>query len=132
MMKVSEQIDSGVFIEFTYENERLSVTVMSEKSGSTTFSVSEECTDRLKAMLFVLDEDLQQAKERQSKKSLNRSRWDEAKRKNQACSWKAQEIYMRLKAERKEIEQELARAGTCEAKKNYSLNTKNHDRPRKN
>lgn len=113
-MKVKERIEGGVSVEFSYENERLSISLISEKSGCTTFCISEECTDRLKAMLFMLDESLQKAKERQAKKSLNRSLWDEAKKKSGSCSWKAKEIYAKLKADQKEIKQELACAGTRE------------------
>lgn len=114
-MKVKEHIEGDIFVEFTYENERLSITLMSEsRGGSTTFQISEEGTDKLKAMLFLLDKSLQQAKERQAKKSHNRSLWDEAKRKAGPCSWKTKEIYEQLKAQKAEIEQELACAGTRE------------------
>ena len=112
-MTVRERIE-GIIVEFAYENDRLSITLQSQKSGSTTLLISEEGTDRLKAMLFLLDESLQKAKERQAKKSLKRSLWDEAKRKSGACAWKAREIYEQLKAEKAEIEQELARVGTRE------------------
>ena len=114
-MIVKEHIEGDIFVEFSYEKEQLSITLMSEsKGGSTTFQISEEGTDKLKAMLFLLDESLQQAKERQAKKSLNRSLWDEAKRKAGPCSWKIKEIYEQLKAEKAEIEQELACACTRE------------------
>ena len=114
-MRIKEHIEDDVYVEFAYEKERLSITLISEsKGGSTTFLISEEGTDKLKAMLFLLDESLQQAKERQTKKSLNRSLWDEAKRKAGPRSWKAKEIYEQLKAEKAEIEQELACAGTRE------------------
>ena len=103
-MKVTELVDGGVSVEFVYESERLSITLMSEKSGSTTFQISEEGTDKLKAMLFLLDESLQKAKERQAKKSLNRSLWDEARKRSGACSWKTKEIYEQLKAEKAEID----------------------------
>ena len=108
-MKIKECVKDDVYVEFAYINERLSITLASEsKGGSTTFLISEESTDRLKAMLFMLDETLQHAKERQVKKSLNRSLWDEAKKKAGPCSWKAKVIYEQLKAERVELEQELA------------------------
>lgn len=114
-MKVRERLEGDVYVELAYMNEQLSITLMSEsKGGSTTFLISEEGTDRLKAMLFVLDESLQKAKERQAKKSLNRSLWDEAKRRSGACSFKAKEIYEQLKKERAEICNELACAGTRE------------------
>jgi hypothetical protein len=116
---MKEILNGGVTVEFAYENERLSITLSSEKSGCATFCLSEQGTDRLKALLFVLDESLQKAKERQAKKSLNRSLWDEAKKKSGACSWKAKEIYAKLKAERKEMEQELACTGTREPDDNY-------------
>ena len=38
----------------------------------------------------------------------------EAKKKSGSCSWKAKEIYAKLKADQKEIKQELACAGTRE------------------
>ena len=112
-MTVRERID-GVIVEFAYKNDRLSITLQSQKSGSTTLLISEDGTDRLKAMHFLVDESLQKAKERQAKKSLNRSLWDEARRRSGACSWKAKEIYEQLKAEKAEIEQELAHASARE------------------
>lgn len=117
-MKIRERIEGDVYVELSYQDERLSITLISEKSGSTTFQISEEGTDKLKAMLFLLDESLQKAKERQAKKSLNRSLWDEAKRRSGACSWKAKEIYEQLKAEKSEIDKELAHAGTRENNNN--------------
>ena len=113
-MKIRERIEGDVYVELSYQDERLSITLMSEKSGSTTFQISEESTDKLKAMLLLLDESLQKAKERQAKKSLNRSLWDEARKRSGACSWKAKEIYLQLKAEKAEIDKELAHAGTRE------------------
>ena len=113
-MIVTERIESGVIVELSYENEQLTIALKSERSGSATFQISEEGTDKLKAMLFLLDESLQKAKERQAKKSYNRSLWDEAKRKAGSCSWKAKDIYEQLKAEQTEIDKELAHAGTRE------------------
>lgn len=114
--KVRQNIEGDVFVEFTYTAEKLAVTLISESKGSTTFQLTEETTDLLKAMLFCLDISLQKAREQQSRKSLNRSLWDEAVRQAGVHRWKAQEIYNRLKAEQKEINKELACTGARERK----------------
>ena len=104
-MIIKQHIKDDIFVVLAYEQKRLSITLKSEsKGGSTTFVISEENTDKLKAMLFLLDTDLQKAKERQFRKSLNRGLWDEARRRSGACSWKAKEIYEQLKAGKMKID----------------------------
>ena len=111
-MRIREHIEGDIFVEFAYKNERLSITLESEsKGGCTTFLISEEGTDKLKAMLFCLDTTFQKAKERQAKKSLNRSLWDEARKLAGVHPSKVAEIYQRLKDNYKEFEQDSA--GAC-------------------
>ena len=103
---------SDVVAGFSYNEGKLTITLSSESRGGTTsFTLDEYTTDKIKAMLFMLDETLQQAKERQAKKSRNRSLWDEAKKRAGPCSWKTKEFYEQLKAEKTSIEKELSGAG---------------------
>ena len=114
-MIIKQHIKDDIFVALAYKQERLVISLMSEsKGGSTTFVISEENTDKLKAMLFLLDTDLQKAKERQFRRSFNRGLWDEARRRSGACSWKTKEIYEQLKAEKLKINQELTHACTRE------------------
>ena len=104
-MVIRERIEGDVFVELAYENEQLSITLISEsKGGSTKFLISEEGTDKIKAMLFCLDTTLQQAKVRQAKKSLNRSLWNEARKLAGVQTSKVSEIYQRLKEKHKDLE----------------------------
>lgn len=113
---VSYRIEnSDVVVAFTYSEDQLTIALSSESRGGTTaFTLSELATDELKAMLFMLDESLQKAKERQARKSQNRNLWDEAKKRAGPCSWKTKELYEQLKTEKLAIEKELMRACTCE------------------
>lgn len=102
-MKVRELVEDDVFVELSYEDERLSITLESESRGATAFMLSEEATDTLKAILFSLDTTLQKAKQAQAKKSLNRSLWDEARKLAGVHPFRTKEIYQRLKAEHEEL-----------------------------